>query len=289
MHSDARMTDGTPAQGFSMSGRRVAAEIALVLLIVVGGVAVVAFVAARGADRLTSFVPTSFDRTIGEKTQALVLATSKPCSNPEAQRYVEAVAAPLLSALGDTGYQFSFRVVESPEVNAFALPGGFVTVNSALLESAESGDEVAAVLAHELHHVTRRHGTRRMLRELGTSVALSAVFGGTNVAVPAKALHDLASNAYGRDEESEADALGLRLMVKAGIDPRGMSRFFERLARTSPQPPAILSTHPDPGDRAELAAKAAEGARVTTLLPSPRGVRCQLPVSSPANSGGDAK
>lgn len=257
-----------------MSGRRATTEIGLVVLLIVGGVALVIWVVAHAADLFLGQVPTAVDVTIGEQTKSLLLAGQAQCKNPEPKQYVEKIAAPMIAVLGKSEFEFSFEVVKSPEVNAFALPGGFVTVNSGLLESAETGDEVAAVLSHEIHHVTRRHGTRRMLRELGASIVLSAIFGGTHIAVPARAVHEFASDAYGRDEESEADRLGLQLMVRAGIDPRGMSRFFERLAKTSLTPPALLSTHPDPGDRAEIAKKAAENAQVTTPLPSPKDIKC---------------
>jgi predicted Zn-dependent protease len=266
--------DLPPTQGFQMSGRRAATEIGLVVVLVVGGVGLVIWGVARAADLFLGQVPTSVDVTIGEQTQGLLTAGQPTCKNPEPKEYVEKIAEPMLAALGKGDFEFTFQVVKSPEVNAFALPGGFVTVNSGLLESAETGDEVAAVLSHEIHHVTRRHGTRRMLRELGSSIVLSSIFGGTHVAVPASVVHDFASNAYSRDEESEADRLGLALMIKAGIDPRGMSRFFERLARSSLTPPAILSTHPDPGDRAELSKKAAENVKITTPLPSPKGIEC---------------
>jgi predicted Zn-dependent protease len=228
-----------------------------------------------GAQHFAGSVPIEFDRTVGEQSARLVATTSTLCTNPAAQRYVETVAAPLIGALTDKRFAYHFVVVDDPEVNAFALPGGFVTVDYGLLSAAQSGDEVAAVLAHELQHVVLRHGTRRMLRELGTSALLSALFGGTDIAVPANVTHDFASKAYGRDEESEADAHGLDLMVRAGLDPRGMATFFERLAKTSAAPPTILSTHPDPGDRAAKAARAAQGVRASATLPSPKGVLCK--------------
>jgi predicted Zn-dependent protease len=261
-----------------MSGKRTAVEIALLLGVVGGVILAILWFARYGAERFTGLVPLDVDRTMGEQTARALAMTSTVCTDPAPKKYVEAVVAPLLAALDDHRFEFRFVVVDDPEVNAFALPGGFVTVNKGLLDSAESSDEVAAVLAHELQHVLRRHGTQRMLRELGASTLLSALFGGTDIAVPAKATHDFVSNAYDRDQESEADERGLALLVKAGLDPRGMSRFFERLAKTGLAPPALLSTHPDPGDRAAKAARAAEtmhGTRAATTLPSPKGMKCR--------------
>lgn len=270
------MNDPTPAPpGFQMSTRRALTEILLIVSVLGGGIALVMWLAGRAALVLTDSVPVSVDETIGEQSSRVVQATSTPCSRPEATRYVNDIADPLVRALADPRFTFRFVVVDSLEVNAFALPGGFVTVNSGLLEAAESGEEVAAVLAHELTHVVRRHGTQRMLRELGATTVLSALFGATSVAVPARVTHDFLSNAYDRDQEREADSGGLALLKSAGIDPGGMATFFRRLSKTGVAPPAWLSTHPDPGDRAESAARAAKGARVTVHLPSPMTVHCR--------------
>jgi predicted Zn-dependent protease len=268
-------TEQEPTRGFEMSSRRALMELLVIALgfgiVVLAVVFAVRYVSERYSDR----VPLSVDRSIGEQSARLVASTSTPCDGDGAERYVEEIAAPLLRAIEDRSFEFHFTAVDNPEVNAFALPGGFVTVNSGLLASAETGEEVAAVLAHEMTHVTRRHGTRRMLREVGTSTLLSAVFGGTDIAVPARMAHELASTAYDRAEESEADAGGIALLVRAGIDPSGMARFFERLAKASPAPPVLLSTHPDPGDRAHMAARAAQGLHFSAALPSPKGIVCR--------------
>jgi len=268
------MTD-EPPQGFQMSGRRAFLEIAIVLGLIAIVVVVLLALVKAGAGVLANYVPTSFDRTLGDQAGRAVEATSSPCTDPGPQKYVESVAAPLVRSLGDKRWDFRFIVVENDEINAFALPGGFVTVNMGLLSNAESGEEVAAVLAHELQHVVCRHGTRRMLRQLGTSVAFAALFGSPDVAVPASVVRDFLSNAYDRSEESEADARGLTLLSQAGADPSGMATFFARLEKTSLTPPAIISTHPDPGDRAEKAMQAAKGAKPTLTLPSPKGLRCK--------------
>jgi len=268
------MTD-EPSQGFQMSGRRASLEIAIVLGLIAIAVIVVLALVKAGAGVLADYVPTSFDRTLGDQAGRAVETTSSPCTDPGPKQYVETIAAPLVRSLGDKRWDFRFIVVENDEINAFALPGGFVAVNMGLLSKAESGEEVAAVLAHELQHVVCRHGTRRMLRQLGTSVAFTAVFGSPDIAVPASVVREFLSNAYDRSEESEADARGLTLLLQAGVDPGGMATFFTRLEKTSLAPPAIISTHPDPGDRAEKAKLAASGAKPTVTLPSPKGLHCK--------------
>ena len=126
-------------------------------------------------------------------------------------------------------FDFQFTVVESEEVNAFALPGGFVTVNMGLLQAAETGEEVAAVLAHEMTHVTHRHGMRAVLRKVGGLTLVAMIFGGTDFETLAFAMEGLASQAHSRDQERDADEGGREILMAAGIDPIGMATFFERL------------------------------------------------------------
>ena len=102
------------------------------------------------------------------------------------------------------------------------------------------------------------------------------IFGGGDLHRLGQTAGQLMSLAYDRDQESEADLRGVDLLVAAHIDPRGLSSFFERLAQDSPAPPELLSTHPDPGDRAALVARKAVGEDFEPL-PSPQGISCDLP------------
>jgi predicted Zn-dependent protease len=263
-----------PTQGFGHSKRRIAAEIS----ILVGGVLLVALVlwwlASGLSDWVAERLPPSADRAIGEQAFEQAAPSQRRCSNPRAVAYVERIARPLIEAAGSP-FHFEFVVLNDEQVNAFALPGGFVAVNLGLLEQARSGDEVAGVLAHELSHVTLRHGTRRVVRQAGTGVLLSLLLGGTDFQSLGYAAGALVDTAYDRDQEAEADAEGERLLEAAGISPLAMSEFFARLAAQGPSLPALLSTHPDPGDRAERAAKAAQGFVATrTLPPPPTGLEC---------------
>lgn len=271
------MTDpeAPPTQGFQMSKSRSALELG----ILVGGVAALlgasVWLVRHSVDLAIGYVPVEVDRTFGEQVSRALGVTSKQCPNPAALAYVQQIADPLLASLEDKRFTFQLTVSASEEINAFALPGGFITVNYGLLKAAESGEEVAAVLAHELQHVLQRHGTRRLLRDLGSSTLLAALFGGTDILVPASLAQDLTHTAYDRDQERESDSRGLELLTRADIDPRGMGRFFERLAKTSPTVPELLSTHPDPGDRAKKAAEAARLHPGKRRLPSPKGVPCE--------------
>jgi beta-barrel assembly-enhancing protease len=191
--------------------------------------------------------------------------------------YLKSITDPLVEAENTDRHEFQFAIVDDPSVNAFALPGGFVTVNLGLLEKAETGEEIAGVLAHELAHVTLRHGTRRVLRQLGTFMLVNLVFGGTDIHLTAAVLTEVANTAYGRDEESDADRAGIATLRTAGVDPLGMPRFFERIAKDpiNLALPTLLSTHPDPGDRAEITRQLAAGANVSRSLAPPKGLSCR--------------
>lgn len=266
----------TPTQGFRTTKRQVVLELSLVAVglaaLVVGGLWGVRALAGV----LTHAVPHSVDVTLGKQAWAQLAPESRRCTHPEADRYVQALAAQILPHV-ESDFSFHFTVVDDEALNAFALPGGFVTVNVGLLRSAGSGEEVAGVLAHEIAHVTHRHGTHRVLRQLGSWVILSALFGGTDIETPAVLLGDLINTSYDRDQEAEADRSGLETLRRAGVDPRGMARFFERVSQTTPggHLPAVLSTHPDPGDRMSRAEEAAIGFTSTSSLPSPSAFRCR--------------
>jgi beta-barrel assembly-enhancing protease len=262
------------ARGFGASSqRRWRLELTLAL-VVLAALGVLVIWGARGlAESAAMRLPPALDEKLGRPTWRALELSGQRCDDPASERYVKAVLEPLLAALGDTPFHFELMVVQDEAVNAFALPGGFVVVNSALLTKAESGEEVAAVLAHELSHVTLRHSTRRLAGSLGVSAALALVFGVVDVGAPAYSLAYLAGLGYGRGQESEADEHGLALLERAGISPLGMATFFERMSG-SLQPPELLSTHPDPGGRAERARRAAERYRPRLTLPPPAGVAC---------------
>jgi predicted Zn-dependent protease len=237
--------------------------------------AAIVFAGGALASWATPMIPHSVDTSIGEMSQKQMAASESECTNPAAQKYVEDLARPLIEAAGDVPFEFSFRVADTDQINAFCLPGGYVTVNRGLLEAAESGEEVAGVIGHEIQHALLRHGTKRVLRQLGSSVLLSLIFGGSDLHSVSQAASDMTALSYDRSQESEADLMGVELLVGAGIDPSGLSTFFERLSKDAVRPPELLSTHPDPGTRAEIVAEAAARGGFKKL-PPPSSVSCHL-------------
>jgi predicted Zn-dependent protease len=265
-------------QGFDTSHSRIFRDIALiaaaVILVVYGGY----WVLSSMTGWALSMVPESVDTFIGEHASTMNLAGSETCDDPAMAEFVNKLTEPLLEQVADEPYEFSFVVVENEEPNAFALPGGFVTIHSGLITSAASGEEVAGVLAHEIAHVTERHGLKRILRQAGISIAIGLVFGSTEVAVLADYASELGGLAYDRDQERDADEHGRTWLRDARIDPRGMATFFERLKEESGGSfPEFLSTHPDLDERVQAALDAGGIAGEALKLPAPAGLRCKVP------------
>src|SRR5262245_52303400 len=155
-------------------------------------------------------------------------------------------------------YPYTFKVVDSSEVNAFSLPGGPIYVNMGLVELADNEDELAAVIAHEMGHVAARHATEQMttvqLSQLAMFVTLSAIGGLPPIAMEGTRLaYILGVLRYGRGMESEADQLGLELMESAGFDPRGMEAMLKHIQEERREDPImierLLSSHPLPDER----------------------------------------
>jgi predicted Zn-dependent protease len=154
---------------------------------------------------------------------------------------------------------WEFHVVDSPVVNAFALPGGFAYLTRGILAHMNSEAEMVGVLGHEIGHITARHSAQQMSRTQLASIGLGLGM----VFVPeVRPFGDLLQGSlgllflkFGRDDESEADRLGVRYSIGAGYDPRQMAGFFDVLARMGEQSgevlPTWLSTHPDPADRGQ--------------------------------------
>ncbi len=180
--------------------------------------------------------------------------------DPELRSYFQSLGARLIAAGLNSDFPFYFRLVFDPRINAFAMPGGIVVVNSGLLILTQSESELASVLAHEISHVSQRHIARQFSRQQKLSVLNTIALLGTVIATiyggeaghaagsaTLGAFQD-ASLSYSRALEQEADRIGMALLINANLDPFGMPRFFERLNAYSQinqsQVPEFLRTHP---------------------------------------------
>lgn len=229
----------------------------------------------RGVDATVESAPFSLDETIGEAAEG-AMATGSLVEDERVTKAIEALVDRLargVDALGDKPtVTWHVRVIEDSTVNAFALPGGYITVFTGLIEAADTPDMVAGVLAHEMAHVTERHGLRRLGQSLGFFTAIQLLLGdASGLGRIAKEMLTMASvNAYSREQEAEADLVGARVMHAARIDPAALGAFFRHLQERDGDVPAALSwmsSHPQHAER--IAAVAAEAARLGLITWEP--------------------
>jgi predicted Zn-dependent protease len=180
-------------------------------------------------------------------------------TDPDINRYITVLGDSIASVADTRDLEWHFYVVDSPEVNAFALPGGYVFVNRGLIERVDSLDELAGVLGHEIGHVTQRHTVKLQQKaqaaEIGTALAcmLTKVCGSQAAGVGIGASESAMFAKFSRDAEHEADSVGMIYVVRAGVDPRGMTSMFEKLLAERKRDPEKLEAwfinHPVEEDR----------------------------------------
>lgn len=237
---------------------------------------------ATGRNTFTGFYSVEDDIALGRQEHPkLVEQFGGEYDDPRLQRYVEQIG---FKAAQFTEYQFpyKFTIVNSPIINAFALPGGFVYLSRGLLSLASSEAEVAGVLAHELGHVNARHTAERLsqaqLAQLGLGV-LGLALGNSAVSNALGQVAGLAIQSHSRDQELEADTLGIRYMSQAGYDPDGSVSFLATLrehsmleAEMNGLPPGsvddfnIMATHPRTIERVQLAQQRASQVTVPNAV-----------------------
>lgn len=197
--------------------------------------------------------------------------------DPEINEYLQSIGSRLVSHAQDDGLKFTFFAVKNPEINAFALPGGFIGVNSGLLLATKNESELAGVLAHEISHVTQRHIARGIKAQgrsalvsaaaLLAAILVGAAGGGGDAMMGAIAMAQGASAQqqlnFTRANENEADRVGIGVLAAAGFDPQAMPDFFETLGRRyGSRPgyiPELLQSHPLTSNRiAEARGRARE-------------------------------
>jgi predicted Zn-dependent protease len=212
----------------------------------------------RDVSKGVNFYSLEKERALGRQLAQEVERQAKIVDDPLVAEYINRLGQNLVRN-SDAKAPFTFKVIESPEVNAFALPGGYVFVYSGLVRIADEEDELAAAMAHEIAHVAARHMTRQATKtQLANMAAIPAgVFlggwtgyaarQGARLAIPMTFLN------FARKDESEADYLGVQYLYAAGYDPTGAISIFEKMEALERRAPGTISrafsTHPMDADR----------------------------------------
>ena len=207
--------------------------------------------------RQMSLLSEAEEIAIGQQQDAEIRREMGVYDDPALQRYVNDIGQELARVSHRPNLPWSFTVVDSPAINAFALPGGYIYVTRGILAYLDDESELAGVLGHEIGHVTARHAAQAYTRQAQAGIGLAIL----SIFVPATApFADLGSAGlsvlflrHGREAELEADRLGVEYGSGVGYDPAGVPRFLATLARihklSERGVPNWLSTHPDPGSR----------------------------------------
>lgn len=229
----------------------------------VAGLLLLAGPRAAGADLSTIMLSESQEIELGRSAAPQIEKEMGRYEEPALEAYVNEVGQRLVAAGDARGYRYSFKVVDRPEVNAFALPGGHIYVTRGLLALANNEAELAGVLGHEIGHVTQRHIAKALTRAVGYQVLSLGIIG---LAAAHKATRDQVGaaaitmqgvmanimNGFSRDLEAEADEIGMRIAARAGYDPRAVVTFMRAVRtheRLSGQGFHAFSDHPGTNER----------------------------------------
>lgn len=210
-----------------------------------------------------NFLSTADEIQIGRQAAQDVERSLPMYKDPEVVAYVQELGRVLAEQAKRKDVAYTFKVVDRSDVNAFALPGGWLYVNAGLIAAADTESELAGVMAHEIGHVVGRHGARQISARYGLSLLLEIVAGGPNGdSITRQIAGEFAGLGagltllkYGRDMEREADALAVDETFAAGIDPAGMVGFFKKLMKLHESEPegldVLFTTHPPTNERIE--------------------------------------
>lgn len=239
--------------------RRTRWHLTLCLVLLGGMIAIACETVPITGRRQLQLISASEEMQLGVNAYQQILKKSKVSTDPQINALVTRVGSRIAAVAEQPDFQWEYRVIDDPQANAFALPGGKIAVYTGILPITRDEAGLAAVIGHEVAHVTARHGGERMSQQMAAQIGLNVASVAAGVAVGDPGATRLAAAALGlgaqygvllpfsRAHESEADHIGLIYMAKAGYDPRAARDLWIRMAEAakgSKRPPEILSTHP---------------------------------------------
>jgi len=251
-----QLSPGAHRWRFAMPGLAITALLAL-------GIGAIYLFGFNPAQQLAGLLPHRVRAAIGEQAAASLAGGHQTCTAPEGVKALNTLVAEL-SAATLSGKAFEVRVVRWDLVNAFAVPGEQIVVSGGLINEAQSADEVAGVLAHEMGHGIELHPEAGIIRSLGLSALIELLASGQSSTLT-NAGSLLLQLRYSREAEHQADVHALEILKTANISPKPFSGFFSRLLKreggatksVAPGDLGIFSTHPPTPERAAMAAAAA--------------------------------
>jgi predicted Zn-dependent protease len=200
------------------------------------------------SDKKTSLISFEQEIALGELVAAHIISAQykEPLTSKTIDSMMWAVSKRLQQQIPDTAYDYTIVVLDDPQVNAFTIPGGNIYVFKGLISFCDSPEQLAAVLAHEMGHVEKRHTVDRLVREFGLSILFSIMTGGDSVLL-SDVYQTLISTGFSRSQEKEADQFALELLEDANISPKSIASFFRKLNRENlayNEKIELIMTHP---------------------------------------------
>jgi predicted Zn-dependent protease len=225
------------------------------------GLSQINWIGILGLDVLTQKTEQEFEGLLWDAIQD----SEEICSDTEANEALQSMWTRICETNQLDSSSVKVHLVNNDEINAYAFPGGHILIHSGLVQTLESPEELAGVLGHEVAHVQLNHISKKLAKEVGVSILLSAAGGGSAAGEAIKEiLSQLSSSAYDRSLEKEADLKSVEYLKNAGINPSAMIGVMEKLeSEVQSDLPSWLGSHPDLSERKEYLKKATENIELT--------------------------